>query len=80
MFNLNNFAISTMTIGASTSAIISTILFVGNTGILNTCLNAGTAKITTIKNADASTAHIKIGFPYIPVLNIEFLLSLMLNM
>ena len=59
--------ISTTTSGAITKPNTSSKFPIGKTGILNTCLNAGTTKIIPIKNADARTASISILFPKIPV-------------
>ena len=79
VFNLNNFNNSTITIGANTNARTSIKFPIGKTGILNTCLKAGTTNIIIIKNAEAITAQINTEFPNIPVLNIEFLLSRILK-
>ena len=77
--NLNNLNISTITIGANTKAITSIMFSFGRIGILKIVLRAGTNKITSISNADIPIAPRSFLFPEIPVLNIVFLLSLMLN-
>ena len=78
-FILNNLNISTITIGASTKHISSIMFSVGNTGILNISLNPGINNITNINAADIIIAPINFIFLNIPVLNIDFLLSLTLN-
>ena len=79
MLIFNNLKISTITIGAKINPINSKIFSVGNNGILNTVLNAGTAKIINIKAADASTAQISLLLLNTFVLNKDLLLSLTLN-
>ena len=59
VFILNNLNISTITSGTNTSAIVSIILVVGKTGMLNTSLKNGTNSITNISAADTAIANNK---------------------
>ena len=53
--------------GAIVRTIISTILSIGNIGILNNALKAGTSNTTNIKVAESKIAPIKILFANILV-------------
>ena len=74
VFILNSLKISTIIIGENTSNIVSKILFVGKTGILNIFLNVGINSITKIRQAEIIVAPIRILLLNTFVLNIDFLL------
>ena len=74
-----NFIISTITIGDNINNIISNISWAGSTGILNTSLKPGTAKITIINNAETPSANNNILFLNGCDLNTDFLGVLTLN-
>lgn len=67
VFILNNLNISTITIGANTKPTVSIIFDVGNTGILNTCLNSGINNIINTNAAAIAIAPNNQLFPPIPV-------------
>lgn len=79
VFIFNNLNNSTMTIGANTRHITSSIFSTGNAQMLNICLKAGINNIVSINAAEMAIAPSKVlllnGF----VLKIELLLSLILN-
>ena len=78
-FILNNLNISTITSGANTNPIISSTLFIGKTGILNMCLNAGINSIINISIAEIVIAPSNTLLLNGCVFNIDFLLFLILN-
>ena len=79
MLILHSFIISTITIGNRTSPIVSKILVVGKTGMLNRFRKKGTKTMTSIRDADTAIAPNRILLDAIPVLKIDFLLLRMLN-
>lgn len=79
VFIFNNLNISTITTGVNINATSSKIFCVGKCGILNTSLKNGIPKIININAAEATTANNNFLLLAIPVLNIDFLLSLTLN-
>ena len=78
VFIFNSFNSSTITTGANTSNTISNICAVGNIASLNISLNAGINSIININDADTNVAKISLLLLNIPVLKIDFLLSLIL--